>query len=104
MRGYLRAYHLMLRQRVRRRHFPRLLSMERQPHRTDYDGVPGGGAGFPELASDVTSVRDAFARFDLLDAHVRFLQGPYEESLRDPELGAGGARCASVTPRATRLE
>jgi len=38
-------------------------------------GVPGGGAGFPDLRADLNIVRDGFERFDLLDERVRFLMG-----------------------------
>ena len=39
--------------------------------------------GVAGLSSDLNQVRDGFARFDLLDERVRFLQGPPEETLPD---------------------
>jgi cephalosporin hydroxylase len=45
--------------------------------------LPGGGVGFPELQGDLHTVRDGFARFDLLDDRVRFLAGPTSETLPD---------------------
>jgi cephalosporin hydroxylase len=45
--------------------------------------VPAGGRGFPELLPDLNSVRDGFARFELLDERVRFLQGPIADTLTD---------------------
>src|SRR5262249_48787507 len=45
--------------------------------------VPGGGLGLPELQPDLNTVRDGFARFDLFDDRVRFLQGEYRETLPD---------------------
>ena len=47
----------------------------------DADGTAPGGPGFPGLGSDLDSVRDAFERFGLLDDRVRFLQGPFEQTL-----------------------
>ncbi len=86
MRGYLQAYGMLLRQVFVADPFR--AAVEGATTTTPvHEGVPAGGGGFPELASDVTSVRDAFSRFDLLDEHVRFLQGPYDASLRDPEIG-----------------
>jgi cephalosporin hydroxylase len=41
----------------------------------------GGGPGFPDLLADLTDVREAFDRFDLLDQRVHFLQGPPAETL-----------------------
>jgi cephalosporin hydroxylase len=38
--------------------------------------------------SDLHQVRDAYARFGLLDDRVRFVQGEYDQSLVDPPLGA----------------
>jgi cephalosporin hydroxylase len=49
--------------------------------------VPGGGRGFPDLLADLNSVRDGFARFDLLDDRVRFLQGPPGHTLADAPIG-----------------
>ncbi len=43
--------------------------------------VPGGGAGFPRLHADLNMVRDGFARFDLLDDSVRFVEGDPVETL-----------------------
>ena len=37
--------------------------------------VPGGWGGLRSLLADLNIVRDGFARFDLLDDRVRFLQG-----------------------------
>jgi cephalosporin hydroxylase len=86
LRGYLRAYDMRLRKVYVADPFraapPGALTTE-----SGAGAVPGGGAGFPELLSDVNSVRDAFSRFDLLDGQVRFLQGPYDECLHDPQLG-----------------
>jgi cephalosporin hydroxylase len=86
LRGYLRAYDMRWRRVFVADPFraapPGMLSTA-----TERGRVTGGGAGFPELLSDVTSVRDAFARFELLDDQVRFLQGPYDACLRDPEIG-----------------
>jgi cephalosporin hydroxylase len=45
--------------------------------------LPGGGLGFPDLLGDLNSVRDGFARFDLLDDRVRFLQGPPGHTVAD---------------------
>src|SRR5262249_535518 len=39
--------------------------------------------GFPLLLADLDGVRDAFDRFDLLDARVRFVQGPTGPSLAE---------------------
>jgi cephalosporin hydroxylase len=86
MRGYLRAYGMSLRSVFVADPF-RAAVPGASTTSVDHDGIPAGGAGFPELRSDVTSVRDAFARFDLLDEHVRFLQGAYEASLHDEQLG-----------------
>jgi cephalosporin hydroxylase/glycosyltransferase involved in cell wall biosynthesis len=44
--------------------------------------LPGGGRGFPALLADLNAVREAFARFRLLDERVRFLQGPLVDTLR----------------------
>ncbi len=43
--------------------------------------VPGGGAGFPLLQADLNMVRDGFARFDLLDDRVRFVEGDLDQTL-----------------------
>lgn len=43
--------------------------------------VPFGGRGFPEILADINVVRDGFDRFDLFDNRVRFLQGPFAETL-----------------------
>jgi hypothetical protein len=45
----------------------------------DQDYTGGYGAEF--LAVDVESVRDNFRRYGLLDAHVRFLQGWFADTL-----------------------
>jgi cephalosporin hydroxylase len=45
--------------------------------------VPGGGTGFPLLLADLNMVRDGFARFDLLDDRVRFVQGDLVDTLPD---------------------
>jgi cephalosporin hydroxylase len=48
------------------------------------DGPPrlaGGGRGFPALLPDLNAVREAFARFRLLDERVNFLQGPLADTL-----------------------
>ena len=37
--------------------------------------------GIEDLLPDLNQVRDAFARFELLDDRVRFLQGPYRDTL-----------------------
>ncbi|MCU0269265.1 MAG: class I SAM-dependent methyltransferase [Acidimicrobiales bacterium] len=61
------------------------------PAAADDAGDPdqlGGGANFPSLSSDLNDVRNAFARFDLLDARVRFLQGQPYETLPDAPLDA----------------
>jgi cephalosporin hydroxylase/glycosyltransferase involved in cell wall biosynthesis len=44
------------------------------------------GAGLLDLSTDLNLVRDAFGRFGLLDDRVRFLQGPYAETLADAPL------------------
>ena len=45
--------------------------------------LPGGGIGFPELKGDINTVRDGFARFELLDDRVRLLAGPPARTLPD---------------------
>ena len=37
--------------------------------------LPGGGIGFPELLGDINTVRDGYARFDLLDEQLRRMKG-----------------------------
>ena len=43
--------------------------------------MPGGGPGFPLLQADLNMVRDGFARFDLLDDRVRFVEGDLDQTL-----------------------
>ncbi len=43
--------------------------------------------GIEDLQADLNQVRDAFDRFDLLDDRVRFLQGPYRDTLSDAGIG-----------------
>jgi cephalosporin hydroxylase len=49
--------------------------------------APNGAEGLPEkltrFAAELNQVRDGFARFDLLDDRVRFLQGLPEHAVRD---------------------
>ena len=44
---------------------------------------PLAEGGIEDLLPDLNQVRDAFARFDLLDDRVRFLQGRYGDTLPD---------------------
>ena len=44
--------------------------------------VPAGWAGVRALLPDLNTVRQAFAKFDLLDRRVVFLQGPFARTLR----------------------
>jgi cephalosporin hydroxylase len=44
-------------------------------------GADGGGPGFPALLADLNAVRHAFHVFGLLDDQVRFLQGPFADTL-----------------------
>ena len=39
--------------------------------------------GFPALLADLNVVRDAYDRFGLLDDRVRFLQGPFDDTLTE---------------------
>lgn len=43
--------------------------------------LPAGGSGFPDLQGDLNTVRDGFDRFGLLDERVRFLPGPFDQTL-----------------------
>ena len=59
--------------------------------RTAPDEVTPGPASDRQvdaLLPDLAQVRQAFARFDLLDDRVRFLQGTMEDSLADAPIGA----------------
>ena len=55
------------------------------PHDTDARSV--AARPVDELLTDLTQVRDAFARFELLDERVRFLQGPLADTLAEAEIG-----------------
>jgi cephalosporin hydroxylase len=44
---------------------------------------PEEGDGFPDLLADLNNVRDGFARFDLLDERVRFLEGALGDTLAE---------------------
>jgi cephalosporin hydroxylase len=56
-----------------------------RPRAPDARPLVEGGAG--DVLADLTQVREAFDRFDLLDDRVRFLQGPPEETLPDADIG-----------------
>jgi cephalosporin hydroxylase len=68
MRGYLDAYEMR----------------DRQVWVADtFHVTRHGDAGLFDLSPDLNIVRDAFDRFELLDERVRFLQGPFRDTLRD---------------------
>jgi hypothetical protein len=52
----------------------------------DAEATPAGQVDITALQADLNTVRDGFARFDLLDDRVRFLVGDYAASLPDPSL------------------
>ena len=79
MRGYLAGVRHAVAPGLRRRPLPGAPPRARRHHRPTTTGVPGRRRRVPRAARRTsTSVRDAFARFDLLDDRVRFLQGPYD--------------------------
>ena len=55
--------------------------------RFDGRGLEGAGSPVLTFAVDLKSVRDAFARFDLLDDRVVFLQGPPSRTLTESPIG-----------------
>ncbi len=71
----------------------------------DTTPAPLAADGVKDLLADLNQVRDAFARFDVLDERVRFLQGGYEATLADApieavallRIGAGAGIDAGVT-------
>ena len=53
-----------------------------------FDGRgPRSAGGDPRFTADLNSVRDAFARFDLLDARTVFRQGPPSRTLAEAAVG-----------------
>jgi cephalosporin hydroxylase len=73
MRGFLEAYEMP---------GPRVWVADR------FDGRgPAGADGGSRFPSDLNTVREAFARFDLLDDRVVFLQGPPSRTLADASIG-----------------
>lgn len=49
--------------------------------------TPDTVAGFPDLLPDLNIVRDGFARFDLFDDRVKFVQGDFDRTLPEAEIG-----------------
>ncbi|HEX5095527.1 MAG TPA: TylF/MycF/NovP-related O-methyltransferase, partial [Acidimicrobiia bacterium] len=72
MRGYLDAYQVP----------------DRLVWVVDRFRVHARGAGSLDLGTDLNQVRDAFARFDVFDDRVRFVQGDYGETLKGTATGA----------------
>ena len=73
MRGFLEAHELS---------GPRVWVADR------FDGRgAAGGDGSSRFPPDLNTVREAFARFGLLDDRVRFLQGPPARTLADASIG-----------------
>jgi cephalosporin hydroxylase len=73
MRGFLEAYELS---------GPRVWVADR------FDGRGSAGAGASSrFPPDLNTVREAFARFDLLDDRIVFLQGPPSRTLAEASIG-----------------
>ena len=81
MRGFLEAYEIADRQVWVVDPF--LASPTSTGAAVSHSELPGGGRGFPDLLADLNTVREGFDRFDLLDDHVRFLQGDFADTLHD---------------------
>jgi cephalosporin hydroxylase len=53
-----------------------------------FDGTTSATGSLDGLGADLNSVRDGFARFELLDDDVRFLQGAVDATLVDAPIGS----------------
>jgi cephalosporin hydroxylase len=90
MRGYLEAFEIRtrvvwvadpLRDRMADDRQAHGVTSENDGAQTESDRWPPGAVG------DLNTVRDGFARFKLLDERVRFLHGPYGETLPEAPIG-----------------
>lgn len=79
MRGFLEAFEIPERTVWVADHF--------RSSPVDVEMSPAGHDQVDAMLADVVQVRDGFSRFGLLDERVRFLQGPFADSLADATIG-----------------